>query len=375
MTKGAVKMTEKEQRRANLDALANDISKSFGKNYAKRGGLQRALNTVPTGSLALDFELGVGGWPRGYLIGVFGPRDIGKSSMIGLNAIRNAQALGLNCAWVALEDFSEPWAEKNGVSIDDLLLAYPQTGEEAFGITLKLIKSEVVDFIVFDSIGAVLSESELDDDGKMKMGGQAGLITWFVKAAAPAAKANNVGVILLNQVRDNMKSRIPGLVQQPGGNALEHMEHIIVQLKRGKNRYMVKEAGTEVQVGQEIVAHILRNKAAEGTGKKAQFDYFFAETEKYPFGIDQYNDVLNTSKRTGVIVQRGSMYDLPNGKSIKSWDAVVEYLDENPDVVDIIREAVLAYMLNKNARTVLPGDGSEIEEVEDGAVQEEAGSD
>lgn len=345
-----------EKRRDELDALAGQITKQFGPQHAKRGGLQRKLNTVPTGSLALDYELGIGGWPRGYLIGVFGPRDIGKSSMIGLSAIRNAQALGLNCAWVALEDFDEAWAEKNGVAVDDLLVTYPQTGEEAFGISLKLIKSGVVDFMVFDSIGAVLGEGEMGDDGKPRQGGQAGLITWFVKGAAPAARANNCGVILLNQVRDDMKSRIPGLVQQPGGKALEHMEQIIVQLKRGGTRYTIKENGNDVLVGQEMIAHILRNKSSEGTNKKAIFDYFFASTDKYPFGIDTYNDVINTAKRCGVIVQRSSMYDLPNGKTIKSWDAVIDYLDKQPEVVEIIREAVLTYMLNKNAKTLLPGE-------------------
>lgn len=354
-------MKANQIKRANdLSVLAADIQKSYGADAAAVGGLQKALKTIPTGSLALDFELGIGGWPLGKLVGVFGPRDIGKSSMVGLNAVKNAQAMGLNVAWIALEPFSEQWALDNGVEPDpddptkpNMLVTYPTTGEEAFGITLKCIRSGVVDLVVFDSIGAVLSEGEMDEDGKPRQGGQAGLITWFVKAAAPVAQRNDVCVILLNQVRDNMASRIPGVVQQPGGKALEHMESIIVQLKRGKGKYTIKESGTDVQIGGEIIAHILRNKESQGTGKKAVFDYYYMATEDYPFGIDTFTDTINTAKRTGVIKQAGAYFDLPNGKRIQGMKSVAEYLDQNPVVLADVREKVLEAMLNRNAKTTL----------------------
>ena len=348
------KIPQEDIRKKELDALVADIEKSFGKGSVARGGLQKALNTIPTGSLALDYELGIGGWPLGYLVGVFGPRDIGKSSMIGLNAIRNAQAMDLNCAIIAMEpNFDEEWARKNGVDPDTLLVTYPTTGEDAFAMLHKLLRSGVVDLIIFDSIGALASESEMAEDGKPRQGGQAGLITWGVKVAAPLAFRNNVCVILLNQVRDNMKSRIPGVVQQPGGHALEHHESVIVQLKRGSGKYTVKQSGTDVQIGQEIVAHIVRNKMAEGSGKKAVFDYFFAETDDYPFGIDSFSDVINTAKRTGVIKQAGAYYDLPNDKRIQGMKGVIEYLEENPGVLDMVREGVLEAMLKRNDKTVL----------------------
>lgn len=342
-----------EKRRQDLDSLAADLTRSFGQDSAVRGGLQKALKAIPTGSLALDYELGTGGWPLGYLVGVFGPRDIGKSSMVGLNAAKNAQAMGLNVAWIALEPFNEEWARTNGVEPEDMLVGYPVTGEEAFSMLHRIIKSGAVDLIIFDSIGAILSEGEMDQDGKPRMGGQSGLITWAVKAAAPLAWKNDVCVILLNQVRHNMSSRIPGQFQQPGGEALEHMESIIVQLKRGKDRFTVKQSGTDVQIGQKVVAHILRNKLTQGSGHKAIFDYYFAEWEGYPFGIDEYTDILDTAKRTGAITVRGSMYDLPDGKTIKSWKSVVEYLEGRPDVVEMIREKVLQAMIERNERTIL----------------------
>lgn len=347
-------MSNKVSRKNDLDALAASMERTFGKGTAARGGLQKALKAVPTGSLALDFELGTGGWPLGSLIGVYGPRDIGKSSMVGLSAVTNAQKMGLNCAWIALEPFDEEWATKNGVDMEDLIVLYPTTGEEAFAMTLKLIDHDMakIDLIVFDSIGAILSEREIADDGKPRVGGQAGLITWFVKAAAPRARRRDTAVILLNQVRDVI-GPTPGMVQQPGGNALEHMEEVIVRLRRGKERYTIKQAGTDVQIGSQIVAIIERNKKNEGTGQKAVFDYFFAETEDYPFGIDTFSDIINTGIRTGVIGKRGAYYDTPDGKSFQGQAKLIEYLSANDAEVDAIREGVLAAMIGRNKKTVL----------------------
>jgi len=341
-----------------MESLVKEIRESFGPDSATMGGLQKQLRTIPTGSLALDYELGIGGWPRGKLVGVFGPRDIGKSSMVGLNAVKNAQALDLNVAWIALEPFDESWAIKNGVQVDDegkpdMLLAYPTTGEEAFAIALKCIKSGLIDLLVFDSIGAVLSEGEMDEDSKPRQGGQAGLITWFVKGAAPFAYRNDCCVILLNHTRDTMASRIPGVVHQPGGKALEFMESVIVQLKNGKGTYTIKDNGTDVTIGKEVVAHIVRNKESQGTGKKAIFDYFFMETDDYPFGIDQFTDVINTAKRTGVIKQAGAWFTLPNGKQLQGKKDVAEYLQDNPAELAEVREKVLEAMLRRNDKTTL----------------------
>lgn len=344
-------------KRTKLDALAAAMEKTFGKGAAARGGLQKALRSIPTGSLALDFALGTGGWTLGSLIGVYGPRDIGKSSMIGLNAVKNAQAMGLNAAWVALEPFDEKWAAKNGVDIEDLIVVYPTTGEEAFAMTLKLIDYEegLIDLIVFDSVGAILSEKEIAEDGKPRVGGQAGLITWFVKAAAPKVRNNDVCVIMLNQVRDVI-GPVPGMVHQPGGKALEHMQEIIVRLRRGSGKgtaYTIKQAGEDVQIGNQVIAVIERNKKSEGTKKKAVFDYFYMETEDYPFGIDTFGDIINTAKRTGVIKQAGSYFDLPDGERIQGQKGVSEYLRANPDVLDLVREQVLAVMLSNSTGTVL----------------------
>ena len=342
----------KSIQKTGVDTLVAKAQRSFGQRAAQKGGLQRALRSIPTGSLALDYELGTGGWPLGYLCGVFGPRDIGKSSLIGFNALKSAQSLDMNCAYIAVEPAGaqnwEDWATKNGVNVDDLAMFHPKNGEEAFEMLLMCLRSEAVDLIIFDSIGALLGEGELKEDGKPRQGGQAGLISWGVKAAAPLAFRNDVSVLLFNQVRHDMRPGVKGLVyKQPGGEALEHSEAIIVQLRRGKERYVIQDNGTDVQVGQEMVADIRRNKLSEGTGKRAVFDYFFMETEKYPFGIDADKDVINTGVRTGVVERAGSYYSLPDGSRHQGKEAVGDYLAEHPKVLEQVREGVLAAMLDR----------------------------
>ena len=319
------------------------------------GGLQKKLKAVPTGSLALDFELGTGGWPLGKLIGVFGPRDIGKSSMIGLHGVANAQRMGLTCGWIAYEAFDEEWAVKNGVVIEELFVAYPESGEQAWGMLHQMLKSGEIDFIVLDSVGALRGKSEIDDDGKPRMGGMAMLNSWGVSVAAPLADRNNCAVILLNQVRVSMNTGGGGgvLYEQPGGKALEHMEWIIVQLKHNKEKHTIRQNGTDVMIGRQVVADIRRNKSTQGTGHKAIFDYFFSEADGHTLGVDMLSDVTATAIRTGVIKKGGSFYTLPNGKKFQGLKKVGDYLEKNPQVVLEIREGVLQAMLERNTRTVI----------------------
>jgi recombination protein RecA len=337
-----------------LDDLITKVNKKYGKDTGSKGNLQRPLHSIPTGILDLDLALGTGGWGRGFCHGVYGPRDIGKTNIIGLNAIREAQQMGLTAALIAYEPGFDPeWAVKHGVDIDKLLIVRPTTGEEAFALLYDLVSSGVVDITVFDSIGSILSEGEIDEDGKMKVGGQAGLITWGVKRVAPIAYRNESTILFLNQIRDNMGSRQPGAVQQPGGHALEHMEASIVRLRPGKGRYTLKINGDDVLIGREIIAVVERNKLSQGSNKKASFDFYQMETEEYPFGIDRNRDIINTAKRTGVIRQRGSMYDLPDGTTHKGFDKVSDHIEANPEVIGVIRDGVMRAMIENNTTTVL----------------------
>lgn len=339
--------SSKASQKSKFGSVSDRINKSLGAGSAKLGTDQPPRTHVSSGCLSLDMALG-GGWAKGRLHGVFGPRDIGKSTIVGLSLVREAQKLGLTCAWLAVEPGFDPeWARAHGVDPEDLFLIEPDTGEQAFEALYTVVTWEdpKFDVIIFDSIGMLLHETEISgktgNDGKAKAGGQAGLVTWGTKRVTmPVSKRGQI-VILLNQVREKMDSHLGGY-KQPGGNALEHVEEAIVQLKVGGVGYKAKVAGSEVQIGQPIVAIVQRNKGNEGSKHRAVFDFYNAHVDGYPFGIDIVGDVLDTGKRAGIIRQGGAFYYLPgNDKGFYRKD-LGDYFKQNPKELDQIRETILA---------------------------------
>jgi recombination protein RecA len=333
------------------EGIAKKFEKKYGHQSSATGNFHRELDVDSTGILSLDYALGTGGWPEGTIIECFGPPDIGKSSIVGFNGIIEAQRKGKLCGMVAMEPGFDPaWAAKNGVDLDELVIGWPDDGEEAFNMLYDMVMDDDIKFIVFDSIGAVLRPSEAGDKGKPSQGGQSALITWGVKRIATPAWKRRKTVILLNQIRDDMKASIPGMVESPGGHALKHAAEIRVQLKPGKDRYTIKEgAGKDahdVMVGRQIVAIVKRTKKDEGSNKRASFDFYSKETGEYPFGVDKKRDIYNTAKRTGVIRLGGSWYNydgFPGGK-LQGEDAVLAWLDAHPEAIPEIRTRVLDKM-------------------------------
>lgn len=329
------------------------LERKYGLKSGSTGDEKFKLNVVPTGSLALDYALGTGGWPLGHPVEVFGPPDIGKSSVIGFNAIRSAQKMGLFCGIIALEPgFDGDWAIKNGVDPELLVVARPNNGEEAFEMMYEWVADDIVDFIVFDSIGAVITASELaQDEMKSKVGGQSKLITDGVKRALVPCWKNNKGIILLNQVRDDMKSRIPGQVESPGGHALKHTCAIRVQLKPSGPAFKAKVDGEDIVIGRTMVAIIKRNKLSEGSNRRAEFDYYQMETDSNMVGIDVGKDVIATGIRTRVIEKAGAWFrhdTFPGDKKqLQGKDAVNEFLLNNNAALETIRQEVFAVMLKK----------------------------
>lgn len=331
--------------------LAKRVEARYGHKSASLGSDAHKLNVIPTGSLALDYALGTGGWPLGHPVEIYGEPDIGKSGILGFGAIRNAQALGKLCALIALEpSFDEAWARKNGVSTDELVIARPNTGEDAFGILLDCINGGA-DYVVFDSIGALVTAGERDqEEMKSKVGGQASLITDGVKRCLTPCWKNNVGVMFLNQVRDDMKARVSGLVESPGGWALKHSAAIRVHLRSTGPPIKTKVSGDDVIVGRELVTTIKRNKLSEGSNRKAQFIYYQMATEDHPVGIDQTSDVIATGMRTGVIEQAGAWYrhnSFPDEKGFRGKASVQEFFETNPAAVGAIRDEVMAEMFRQ----------------------------
>lgn len=340
-------MTDATKNKALQEAAR--LEKKFGHKTGAVGSEEYKLSVVPTGSLALDYALGTGGWPLGHPVEVFGAPDIGKSSVIGFSAIRSAQALGMLCGMVALEPgFDREWAIKNGIDPEGLVVARPDNGEDAFEILHDWVQEDVVDFIVFDSIGAVISEIDRKEGAKSRVGGQAKLITDGVKRVLTPVWKHKKGLIFLNQQRADMKAKIPGMVESPGGNAVHHSAAIRIHLKSTGAPFKANVESEEVVVGRTLVAVIKRNKLSEGTGKRAEFDFYSADSNESVVGIDVAKDIVATAIRTKVIEKAGAYYrhkTFPGDKhQIQGKDGVYDYLTDNAKAVESIRKEVLRKM-------------------------------
>jgi len=330
-----------------LRKLQEKLQKHHGVKHVIMANQIELLDVVPTGVLALDYALGIGGWPMGYATGLYGEPDVGKSSVLGLSAIANAQRLGHNCAIVLVERKFDPvWAAKLGVNPNDLLLVNPSDGRKAWDAFQEIIESRAVDFVIIDSLGAMQTESEQGLDGTHnQVGGQSKLHTWGIKRAAPVLYDNKVGAILINQVRDVMSMR--GGQEQPGGWGVKHAEPITVQLryKSGAGTtYKIGSGDNEVTIGRQLVAVVKMNQLAEGTGQRAVFSFYSKEVEGYPFGIDWLSDVIDTAVRLKVIELAGSYYSTPDGFRAQGRNAIVQHIQDNPKLVDEIRNGALAVM-------------------------------
>lgn len=351
---------------AKIEKEVKRLNDKYGNKAAFSGSqmLDQKVKVVPTGILALDYALGTGGWPLGAPVYIWGAPDIGKSSSIGLTAIAQAQKAGRYPGIIATEPgFDAKWAEKNGVDLDKVVIANPDHGEEAFEILHDWVNTKVIDFILFDSIGGIGSESE-SEGGKARVGGNSKLITEGVRRIVMRSWKNNVGIIFLNQIRDDLNSIYAGQVTVPGGHAIKHFCPIWIHVKPHSDKYTIKvntgDKPTDLLVGRKLVAHITRNKLSEGTGYKALFNYFQKETEQFGFGIDKEFDIISTGIVSGALRLEGMSYyhkSFPGGKLVGK-PKVFEFLNTNPKAYEQVRKDVLDVMVSKAGvpKTVNPED-------------------
>lgn len=336
------------------EQMAAKFEKKYGHKAGSTGDHEWPLDVIPTGSLSLDYALGIGGWPIGHPIEVFGPPDIGKSSVIGLNAIANAQKMGKFCAIVAVEPGFDPeWARKHGVNTEDLLVVRPDNGQDAFNMLSEIVSEPSIGFVLFDSVGALLRESEAEVDGKPSQGGRSNLVTWGVHNILQKSWKNNVCVMFVNQVRDKMNARMPGVLDSPGGHALKHVSAIRVQLKTASGGlYTEKVDGEDMEVGHRLKAVIVRNKMSEGSRRVAEFDYFKKETPEHSIGIDKAADIIDVAIRTGCITPAGAWLKHPafpgETNQIQGKANATKFLIENPKIQEQLRNEVLEVMVKEN---------------------------
>lgn len=346
-------MTKIDPRMERARKAAEKINKDYGEKAGSAGKTDYAQGVISTGSLAWDFASGSGGHLIGECIEVFGPPSIGKTTIAGFSAIRSAQAQGILTGIIAVEpNVKEDWMEKHGINIDHNVIARPDTGEEAFAIIKDWVYNKTVDFIIFDSIGAISSEKEQDSE-KPQAFGNAAIIAWGVKAIVARAWKNNIGIMFINQQRDDNKARIAGLVDSPGGWAFKHAMTTRIHLKPGKDKYKIKISdgveNKDVTVGQQIIAIYKKNKGSESNGRSARFDFYYVDVEGLPFGFDVGQDVFTAARMAGVFKPSGAWLEhdvFPNGK-IQGKEKAQQYIAEHPEVIPQIRQEVLAIMHQK----------------------------
>jgi recombination protein RecA len=322
-----------EARASVLDKAVTDILKRYGEGSIMRYGESQDyhVEAVPTGSLALDLALGVGGIPRGRVTEIYGPEASGKTTL-AQHIVAQAQALGGVCAFVDMEHALDPaYARRCGVNVEELYISQPDTGEQALEITETLVRSGAVSVVVVDSVAALVPRAEIEGDmGDAHMGMQARLMSQALRKLSGAIKQTNTAVVFTNQLRMKIGVMFGNPETTTGGRALKFYASVRMDMRRIES----------IKVGQEVVGNrvrvrVVKNKVAPPF-KVAEFDIMYNE------GISKVGDILDLGVELDVIDRRGSYYSYGETRLGQGRENSKDYLRENPElsleIEEVIRE-------------------------------------
>ncbi|MCX5678515.1 MAG: recombinase RecA [Candidatus Omnitrophica bacterium] len=325
-------MTQVQKTKA-LDLALEHIEKQFGKGSIMKLGQDFKLDVpaIPTGSVALDIALGVGGVPRGRVIEIFGPESSGKTTLT-LSIIGNAQAKGGTAAFIDAEHAFDPaYAKTLGVNLDNLLMSQPDTGEQALDIAETLVKSNALDVIVIDSVAALVPRAEIDGEmGQSHMGLQARLMSHALRKLSGSIAKSKTCVIFINQIREKIGVMFGNPETTPGGRALKFYASVRIDLRR-----IASLKKDEVAVGNRVRASVVKNKVAPPF-RKAEFDIMFDE------GISKSGSVLDIGEALGVLKKSGAWLIYGEEKLGQGKENARVYLKENPAVLAKIEKEIVA---------------------------------
>ncbi|WP_447971798.1 recombinase RecA [Nitrospira sp. M1] len=322
---------EKDGKKRALDLALTQIEKSFGKGaIMKLGGaeVQADIPAIPTGSLGLDLALGVGGLPRGRVVEIFGPESSGKTTLC-LHVIAQAQRAGGAAAFIDAEHALDiAYAKKLGVETDDLLVAQPDTGEQALEITETLVRSGALDVIVVDSVAALVPRAEIEGEmGDSHMGLQARLMSQALRKLTGAISKSHATIIFINQIRMKIGVMFGNPETTTGGNALKFYSSVRLDIRRIES---IKE-GQDV-MGNRVRVKVVKNKTAPPF-KQAEFDIMFAE------GISKVGELVDLGVDRRIVDKAGAWYSYKEERLGQGREAVKTFLKSNPDIAaDIERQ-------------------------------------
>ena len=322
-------------RQRELDAAISSITKAYGEGSIMRLGDARAqtrIDVIPTGALALDLALGVGGVPRGRVVEIFGPESSGKTTLM-LHVIANAQKAGGLAAFIDAEHALDPaYAKKLGVNLDDLLVSQPDSGEEALTICETLARSNALDVIVIDSVAALVPKAELEGEmGMATMGMQARLMSQALRKLTAILSKSKTTCVFTNQLREKVGVMFGNPETTPGGKALKFYASVRIDIRR---KDAIKDTAGNA-IGNHVKVKVVKNKVAPPFAE-AEFDIIFNH------GINKEGSVLDVGIDNGVVEKKGAWLQF-NGELIgQGKDAAQKTLAEKPELAKKILEAILA---------------------------------
>ena len=330
--KASAAKTVTNDRNKALEVALSQIDKQFGKGSVMRLGDDNRppVQVIPTGSLALDVALGIGGLPRGRVIEVYGPESSGKTT-VALHAVANAQKAGGNAAFIDAEHALDPvYARALGVDTDSLLVSQPDTGEQALEIADMLIRSGGIDIIVIDSVAALVPKAEIEGEmGDSHVGLQARLMSQALRKITGALSATGTTAIFINQLREKIGVFFGSPETTTGGKALKFYASVRIDVRRIET---LKEAGAPV--GNRTRAKVVKNKMAPPF-KQAEFDIVYGK------GISREGSLIDMGVEAGIVRKSGSWFTYGDDQLGQGKENVRQFLVDNPELANEIEQKIL----------------------------------
>ncbi|MEW6109798.1 MAG: recombinase RecA [Nitrospirota bacterium] len=324
-------MSNKDKMKA-LEMAISQIEKNFGKGSIMRLGEEskiEGVQTIPTGSLTLDIATGIGGFPRGRVVEIYGPESSGKTTL-ALNAVAQAQAAGGTAAFIDAEHALDvSYARKIGVKVEDLLVSQPDTGEQALEVAESLVRSGALDIIVIDSVAALVPKAEIEGDmGDSLPGLQARLMSQALRKLTAAISKSNTTVIFINQIRMKIGIMFGSPETTTGGNALKFYSSMRLDIRRIEN---IKE--NQDIIGGRVRVKVVKNKMAPPF-KQAEFDIYFNQ------GVSREGEIVDLGVDKGIVEKSGAWYSYGGNRIGQGRENAKEFLKNNISVKNEIEEKI-----------------------------------
>ena len=321
-----------------LQAAMDKIEKSFGKGSIMKLGDERIqdIEVIPTGSVGLNYALGVGGYPKGRIIEIYGPESSGKTTL-AIHAIAEAQKAGGIAAIIDAEHaFDRFYAENLGVDVDNLWISQPDNGEQALEIAEQLIRSSAIDIIVIDSVAALTPKAEIEGDmGENKVGLQARLMSQALRKLTSAISKTNTTCIFINQLREKIGVSFGNPETTTGGNALKFYASVRIDIRPST---AIKDG--ETILGKQTKVKVVKNKVAPPF-RRAEFDIMFGE------GISRAGEIVDLGVDLGIIKKSGSWFSYNETKLGQGRDAAKQVIIDNPELAEELENLILNALKEK----------------------------